>query len=289
MQYLTPYSLFESESLDLSKTQRFCLSQITFGPWNINDRGLIDVEGSVVLESNLSMFIGNQKFILPEFEGMYGLKFGKVSKDFIWVSSDLASLQGSPYFVGRYFFIEKNKSITSLDFSPSEVVKSFRCISCNLTSLANGPQKVGADYVVYHNDLTDLQGAPISVPETFNCISNPLTSLAGAPWEVGSFICDVLRIDDWNPRGWTKMAMTGNKEAKDLLETLPFLNPSWWVENFESSKKSREQYKKIQNFFLSCQVYPEFAEIKKEVAKRMRPGFIQSMEDYQDLKSFGLD
>lgn len=289
MQYLTPYSLFESESLELRKAQLFCLNQITTGSWNINDQDLIDVEGSVVLNPKLSMIIGKQKFILPESKGMYGLKFGKVSRDFICVSSDLASLQGSPYFVGRNFFIEKNKSITSLDFSPSEVVNGFRCTSCNLTSLANGPQKVGADYVVYDNNLTDLQGAPISIPETFNCSSNPLTSLAGAPWEVGSFICDLLRIDDWNPRGWKKMATNGTKGAKYLLETLPFLNPSWWAETFESSKKSRDQYKKIQNFFSSCQDYPEFAEIKREVAKRMRPGFLQSMEDYQDLKSFGLD
>jgi hypothetical protein len=288
VQYLTPYSLFESESFELSKAQRFCLNEITAGTWSINEQGLIDVEGYVGLQSKLFMFIGNQKFILPGSERMYDLKFGKVSRDFFLKNLDLVSLQGSPYFVGKTFISDQNKSITSLDFSPLEVGSGFRCISCNLTSLANGPQKVGTDYVVYHNNLTDLQGAPISVPETFNCSYNPLTSLSGAPWEVGSFICEVFRIDDWNPGGWTKMAMTGKKEAKDLLDTLPFLNPSWWVETFKSSKKSRDQYKMVQNFFSSCDAYREFDQIKKEVAKRMSPGFLQNMEDYQDLKSFGL-
>ena len=291
MDHLIPYFLFESNPKVLSHGEILILNKITNGTWTMDSNGLINVSDSV---SNSSLsYSGVSKdpsLVSIDWNGLlFNCKFGRVERDFFWTNSILDSLEGSPYYVGRFFVLERNKRLVSLDHSPKEIGNGFRCLNCNLTSLANGPQEVKIDYIVTGNYLTDLQGAPISVEETFNCGNNPLTSLAGAPWRVGSFICDSFRIDDWNPKGWVKAATQGTKSAKNLLETLPFFQATWWVEKFNSSKKSNLEYKKIVDFFSSSCAYREFEGIKTEVVSKMKQGFLKNIEDYEDLKSFGID
>jgi hypothetical protein len=80
--------------------------------YQINDDSTINVNGSVVLESELDE-------ALPDY-----IQFNKVSADFIITGNNLLHLKGCPYEVGEDFDCSFNQ-IGTLDFCPKVVKNNF--------------------------------------------------------------------------------------------------------------------------------------------------------------------
>lgn len=145
------------------------------GTWVVNDKGLVDVNGSVD-----SDHMGLDK--IP-------VKFGSVSEDFNFSDNDLISLEGAPLSVGGDFNVENN-SLLSLISSPSLVGGNFYCSNNTLTSLEGSPTKIGRSFYCCNNILQTLNGSPIIINRSFYCCNNNLKSLEFAPKEVGkNFNC----------------------------------------------------------------------------------------------------
>lgn len=140
------------------------------GAWVVNDKGLVDVNGSVD-----SDHMGLDK--IP-------VKFGSVSEDFNFSDNDLISLEGTPLSVGGDFNVENN-SLLSLSHSPLLVGGNFYCSNNTLTSLEGAPTKIGRSFYSCNNILQTLKGSPIIINRSFYCCNNNLKSLEFAPNEVG--------------------------------------------------------------------------------------------------------
>jgi hypothetical protein len=141
--------------------------------------GLVDVFGDFICS-----FQG-----LSDFKGV---KFGKVTGDFLCDNNSLASLVGAPQKV-RGSFSCTNNQLTSLVGAPHKVKGLFHCDGNRLTSLVGAPLKVGSEFSCSNNQLISLVGAPQSVGRGFWCDRNRLASLEGATLNVhlGKFWCDV--------------------------------------------------------------------------------------------------
>jgi hypothetical protein len=126
--------------------------------------------------------------------------------------------------------IKPTKSFLGIRFG--NVDGKFDCVGNELRSLEGSPQKVGGEFWCYRNNLQSLKGGPRTVGGGYACQFNELQSLEGAPLEVGGlgFQCDEFKLDkdSWNLRGWIEVLETGTKKAKDLIKTLPYLQPDWW-------------------------------------------------------------
>ena len=104
--------------------------------YNINEDGIVDVDGSVELAyKNLTS--------IP-------VQFGTVKGYFSCYGNQLTSLEGAPLSVGEWFDCSLNQ----------------------LTSLKGAPQSVGSYFNCSFNQLTTLEGAPLSVGGEFSCFGN---------------------------------------------------------------------------------------------------------------------
>ncbi len=158
----------------LTKEQYLWLKQKTKSDFNVDENGLVNVDGDV----NIS----NQR--LNEIP----VKFGVVKGDFYCHRNNLTSLEGVPREVKGDFYCDDNYNLTSLVGAPREVKGDFSCSYNNLISLVGAPKEVGYFTCSHNPNLTSLVGAP-SVCSFFNCSYNNLTSLVGAPKETGHFDC----------------------------------------------------------------------------------------------------
>jgi hypothetical protein len=142
-----------NQSKQLTPKQTKWLSKYVKGTWKMNEAGLVDVEGRVVIsKASTQIPIG----------------FGHVSESFDCSDTNITSLAGAPQSVGG----------------------SFDCSDTRITSLAGAPQSVGGNFYCYNTKITSLEGAPRSVGRSFGCNSTNITSLAGAPQSVGGgFYC----------------------------------------------------------------------------------------------------
>ena len=153
-------SLYESilSSTNTGKTAliRAWLDKNDIKNYTINDKGEIDVDGSVVLTNN---------------------NFGEFPK---YIQFNI---------VKRNFYCSYNK-LTSLKGAPKKVGGDFECSFNNLTTLEGAPIEVGGRFDCSFNKIISLEGAPNIVDGYFNCTNNKLTSLKGAPKKVGgNFYC----------------------------------------------------------------------------------------------------
>lgn len=228
--------LAEGETSSLTQKQEEFLNKCTIGQWKFDSStGLVNVDGNFdCSESGLIDF--------------KNVNFGKISGDFVCSKNKLTSLEGAPQKVDGFFNCYKN-NLTSLkgapqivggDFyctsttlmslvgAPQTVGGTFHCSNNKLTSLEGAPKTVGGGFDCYKNNLTSLKGAPRTVGEDFSCGENNLTSLEGAPQTVVDFSCNAFSLDrkDWNLAGWLKILTTGTPEARDLIRTLPQLDPA---------------------------------------------------------------
>jgi hypothetical protein len=107
------------------------LNMVCKGTWNINEKGEVDVDGSVYM---VNMGLTE----IP-------VKFGKV-RDFNCHKNNLTTLKNCPDFVGGYFSCFDNK-LTTLKNCPTSVGGTFNCSENILTSLEFAPTFVGGNFV----------------------------------------------------------------------------------------------------------------------------------------------
>ena len=130
--------------------------------YTINPDGSIDVEGSVILSSELLT-------IIP-------LKFGTVTRDFDCDRNQLTSLEGSPKKVGGYFDCHNNQ-LTSLVGCPEVIGGDFDCSRNELKSLVGCPEIIGDNFYCRENQITDFKGVPEFFEGLFYCEENPIEEI----------------------------------------------------------------------------------------------------------------
>ena len=130
--------------------------------YTINPDGSIDVEGSVILSSELLT-------IIP-------LKFGTVTRDFDCDRNQLTSLEGSPKKVGGYFDCHNNQ-LTSLVGCPEVIGGDFDCSRNELKSLVGCPEIIGDNFYCRENQITDFKGVPEFFEGLFYCEGNPIEEI----------------------------------------------------------------------------------------------------------------
>ena len=130
--------------------------------YTINPDGSIDVEGSVILSSELLT-------IIP-------LKFGTVTRDFDCDRNQLTSLEGSPKKVGGYFDCHNNQ-LTSLVGYPEVIGGDFDCSRNELKSLVGCPEIIGDNFYCRENQITDFRGVPEFFEGLFYCEGNPIEEI----------------------------------------------------------------------------------------------------------------
>jgi hypothetical protein len=178
--------------------------------WSLNKRGLIDVVG----DFNCS----NQR--LNDFKG---LRFGKVSGNFLCNDNYLTTLEGGPQVVGSNFFCQSNglrtlkggpkqvgfnyicsyNCLKTLKGSPKEIFGSFEVKYNGLTNLKGSPRKVGMNFYCSNNKLKSLEGSPRIVGGNFSSSYNELPNLKGCPLKVGGkFYSNLINIEKWNISVW---------------------------------------------------------------------------------------
>jgi hypothetical protein len=111
--------------MELTKVQTEFLNRYVEGSWNLNSKGLVDVNGDFNCWGK-------------DIKDFMGIKFGKISEGFDCSHNKLKSLVGAPQKVRGRFSCSHNK----------------------LTSLEGAPQEVGGDFVCGGNQLKSLVGAP---------------------------------------------------------------------------------------------------------------------------------
>jgi hypothetical protein len=131
MRYLRDYKLFESRD-GLTDEQRKFLDRNAPGRWSVNSEGLVDVQGAFDCYGQ-----GLEDFL--------GIRFGKVSGNFLCDSNQLRTLEGSPREVGY----------------------SFYCYGNQLRTLEGAPSEVGGDFYCHQNPLISLEGAPEVINHVF--------------------------------------------------------------------------------------------------------------------------
>ena len=169
-----------------------------------------------------------------------------------------------------------------------DVEGDFDCSYSRLKSLSGiSFGHVSGNFSCYKNQLTSLSGAPQTVDGYFSCSRNQLTTLSGAPQTVGGiFKCDSfkLRSGKWNPQGWTEILATGDSKARRLIVTLPYLDPSYWLELHRSNRR------KFNEIWLGYRQDPEVRKIAlfQEVEAALSGRALDNLNDLQDLRDFGL-
>lgn len=152
--------------------------------YTINNKGLVDVRGSVVLAHLMSSPVwidfyndkGLKKGYLPP------IKFGEVLGSFDCSNSGLVSLEGSPIKVGGFYCHRNN--LSSLLGGPQFVSDSYDCSHNKLISLEGSPREVGSFFCA-RNGLKTLRGGP-EIANVFSCRDNSLVNLEGSPHSVAT-------------------------------------------------------------------------------------------------------
>ena len=118
MKRIVNYKTFINESSDssaLTAEQINFLNRCVRGKWNLNDEGVVDIDG------DFDCF--NKE--LADFKG---INFGKINGDFNCSYNNLTSLEGCPKEVGEVFYLVSNEGVSpeilKLIFSKMKVIKS---------------------------------------------------------------------------------------------------------------------------------------------------------------------
>ena len=110
------------------------------GTWKVDEMtGLVDVEGDFDLSYESDLKSRNSNF--------FGVRFGKVTGNFVCDSAGLTTLQGCPNYVGG----------------------DFNCSYNPLTSLKGGPLVVGGDYYADGLEVVDFEELPLRINGQFVC------------------------------------------------------------------------------------------------------------------------
>jgi hypothetical protein len=278
MKHLQSFSLFEARAprlpSGLTPEQESFLNHYTLGTWSVNPTtGLVDVQGDF------------NRYGL-RLKSLQGISFGHVSGYFSCNNSLLTTLVGAPTKVGGGFYCHDNQ-LTTLAGAPTTVNGDFRCYHNQLTTLEGAPTTVNGYFSCGGNQLTTLAGAPTTVGKDFYCSNNQLTTLAGAPTTVGGgFYCSVfsLKPGEWNPAGWAKIVTPGTVEAQSLMQTLPQLQPEFWL---NLHQKDRRTFNRI---WVDYRRDPEIRRtpLYQEVEEALSGQARSNLDDLQDLQDLGI-
>lgn len=255
--------------------------------WNLNKRGLIDVDGNVDLRRE-------QCKKIP-------FKFGEINGTFKCSMIGLTTLIGSPEFVNGSF-ISNSNNLNDLTGSPKFIGESFIVVGSDLNSLFGGPEIVKAHFNVRKNNLKNLRYSPLEVGGDFDCTSNNLTSLVGATEVIGGFFdCD---------RNYIESLVGGPKKvngfyscANNLLKTFngyPYFigddfycekNPIYGLLMFVKNRINPNiKFDDLVNEFLECSVIDNIDD--KVFLRKNRLFFLASIlgidnfeKEFEDYKS----
>ena len=107
-------------------------------------------------------------------------KFLRVSGDFVFRNSQLASLDNAPKEVGGMFIVSGN-NLNDLIGGPNYVGHVYDCSDNFLTTLKGAPEFIHSDFNCSKNYLTDLKGSPRKVKGYFDCTNNKIKDTSGGP------------------------------------------------------------------------------------------------------------
>jgi hypothetical protein len=265
MKHLQLFSLFKARASrlpsGLTSEQESFLNRYTQGSWSVNPTtGLVDVQGNFDCSGNS---------IGKKLNSLQGISFGHVSGIFLCHYNHLTTLAGAP----------------------TKVDVNFNCNYNQLTTLAGAPTMVGGGFHCHSNQLTTLAGAPTTVGGDFRCYDNRLTTLAGAPTTVGGdFYCDAFRLEyfreseKWNPVGWEKISVSGTNTARSLMQTLPQLQPEFWL---NLRQKDRRTFNRI---WVDYRRNPGIRKtlLYREVEGALSGQARSNLDGLQDLQDLGI-
>ncbi len=141
MKHLKTFSIFES-SQGLTPEQEEFLNECTRGTWRVNPEGLVDIEGAFDCDGK-------------GLKDLKGIKFGRVTGDFICSSNSLKTLEGAPREVGGDFWCTNNL-LKTLEGAPRKVDGRFLCLNNPLQSLEGAPEIIGGEF--YSDELNVPEG-----------------------------------------------------------------------------------------------------------------------------------
>jgi len=150
--------------------------------YTINDDLSIDVDGDVDL-------YGKNLDKIP-------LKFNNVNGYFNISTNNLTSLEFCPKFIDRSFYCDSN-NLTSLEFCPKVVKGDFNCDYNQIKYLNFVPERVDGYFSILNNYLTSLENLPKSIGGDIYCQYNKIWIFRGIPDSFrGNLYCDGNPI--WN-------------------------------------------------------------------------------------------
>jgi hypothetical protein len=225
MKYIQDYKLFESRD-GLTDEQIEFLDKNTRGTWTVNREGLVDVKGSFWCHSQ-----GLEDFL--------GIRFGKVSGNFLCYENQLRTLDGAPSEVGGNFGCLDNQ-LRTLEGSPRKVGLDFYCEGNQLRTLEGAPGKIGGNFLCYYNPLISLEGAPDVINKVFR-FNNTVFS-----YNLQSFLNEIDRIKPDE----ISLLLTHHLFTPEVIKEQITKNPDFpyyvslaW--NTEPFKKKQDELKKI--------------------------------------------
>ena len=124
--------------------------------YEIDDAGIVHVDGSVYCDR------------LPKTKRM-PVQFGRVTGDFVIARAlQPLSLKGCPSYVGKWFAIEANNGIDSLEHGPQQVDDSYTVEVGNpIKSLKGIASHVGKNLNIFTPTLKDLADLPANLKHVY--------------------------------------------------------------------------------------------------------------------------
>lgn len=272
MKHLREWSVFESDSEELSSRQLSFLKAATAG-WRMNpETGKIDADR--VLASDV-YWDGRRD------GGRILVDFGEVKGEFEYNSNGLKSLEGAPRKVGGSVWVGENL-LQDLVGGPEVVGGSFRCSQNPLRSLKGAPVEVGEDFGCMNTKIESLVGGPEIVGGSYYCQGNPeLVSLKGAPKVLGGeFRCGTftVRRGKWGVDEWLTILESEDEKTGSLILTL--LTPESLNRQIQKDPEgTMMRLKKVWN-------HPSFRETRSGLV--FPRGYEGEMDLLGDLSDIGL-
>jgi hypothetical protein len=284
LKHLKTYQIFESSPEDFLTEEQIMFLDKGTGKNSAKSLGSFGTASSWGASGGVSGYTFSKWFYDPEsklvnVEGDFscdyedlkdflGINFGEVTGDFncSGQSQWFISLQGAPRTVGRDFYCNFNRKLTTLEGAPLKVGRNFFCKYNNLKNLVGGPLEVKGSYDVTGNNLSSLKGAPVILE--------------------GAFTSDRIyfRPGSWDFNGWNSFLTGASKNTEEILLTLGQLNPDWWLDLY------RENRKLFNQIWIQMSSDPKilknslFQKVEKELGARAK----ENIEILRDMKDFGF-
>lgn len=265
-----------------------------FSVKNASKKLFIDTSSKIVsIEGDFGMYVSD----IPLFLSI-GYKFGFVRK-FLF-NGDGNEIPVTKADCAQIFPTECEEFVVNeVDFSPdcknvpifppiNKIIHLFRCTGIENLKCLNPDQPDNLESLQVLCDLEDLYGLNIKNCNDVKlgdagysewCLSFP----GNQPWSYGSYLpknANVIKTTAFDVPNFLRVLREGNKKQKDLMITLPALDPDFW--NSEMEKNPGETI----NILAPVWNDPEFSEIKKGI--KIPPGFEDELDLFSGFSDLGL-